>query len=89
MSVTPRRGNPKLHEARKNAVSAVKAEVVEQLRDKYGQIYGALEPAYPDNIGFIGRLAFENIANSDADSGQGGWSEPEPTLIAGGRGKYS
>jgi hypothetical protein len=63
--------------------------IVEQLRDKYGQIYGALEPAYPDNIGFIGRLAFENIANSDADSGQGGWSEPEPTLIAGGRGKYS
>ena len=41
---------------------------VEQLRDRYGQIYGALGPAYPDSIGFIGRLAFENIANSDANS---------------------
>jgi hypothetical protein len=39
---------------------------VEELRDMYGQIYGVLEPAYPDIIGFVGRLALENIADSDA-----------------------
>jgi hypothetical protein len=32
VSVTPRRGNPKLHEARKSAVGAVKAEAD---RDRY------------------------------------------------------
>jgi hypothetical protein len=39
---------------------------VGELKGKYGQIYGVLEPAYPDIIGFVGRLALENIANSDA-----------------------
>jgi hypothetical protein len=32
----------------------------------YGQVYGVLEPAYPDIIAFVGRLALENIADSDA-----------------------
>src|SRR5437764_13181434 len=35
---------------------------VEQLQGSYQQIYGVLEPAYPGIIGFIGRLALENIA---------------------------
>jgi hypothetical protein len=39
---------------------------VRELKSKYRQIYGDLEPAYPDIIGFVGRLALENIANSDA-----------------------
>jgi hypothetical protein len=39
---------------------------VDELKDKYHLIYGVLEPAYPDIIGFVGRLALENIANSDA-----------------------
>jgi len=39
---------------------------VDELRDMYGQIYGVLEPAYPDIISFVGRLALENIADSDA-----------------------
>jgi hypothetical protein len=38
----------------------------EELKSKYGLIYGNLEPAYPDIIGFVARLALENIANSDA-----------------------
>jgi hypothetical protein len=32
----------------------------------YGQIYGVLEPTYPDIIGFVARLSLENIADSDA-----------------------
>jgi hypothetical protein len=39
---------------------------VEQLKNKYLLIYGTLEPDYPDIISFVGRLALENIANSDA-----------------------
>ena len=39
---------------------------VGELKGKYGQIYEVLQPAYPDIIGFVGRLALENIANSDA-----------------------
>ena len=39
---------------------------VEQLQAMYQRVYGVLEPGYPGIIGFIGRLALENIANSDA-----------------------
>ena len=39
---------------------------VEELRGAYVQSYGVLEPAYPDIIAFVGRLALENIADSDA-----------------------
>ena len=49
-----------------NPTQIVIQAFVEQLRGKYGQIYGILEPAYPDIISFVGRLALENIANSDA-----------------------
>src|SRR4029450_12106593 len=49
-----------------NPTQIVIQAFVGELKDKYGQIYGVLEPAYPDIIGFVGRLALENIANSDA-----------------------
>lgn len=39
---------------------------VQHLRNMYGQIYGVLEPGYPDIIGFVARLSLENIADSDA-----------------------
>jgi len=31
---------------------------VGELKNRYGQIYGILEPAHPDIIGFVGRLAY-------------------------------
>src|SRR5277367_2981407 len=49
-----------------NPTQIVIQAFVGELKDKYGQIYGVLEPAYPDIIGFVGRLALENIADSDA-----------------------
>ena len=49
-----------------NPTQVVIDAFVQQLQEQYGQIYGMLEPAYPGIIGFIGRLAMENIANSDA-----------------------
>ena len=39
---------------------------VDRLRQNYHRVYGALEPEYPNIIGFVGRIALENIANSDA-----------------------
>src|SRR6202158_5359224 len=39
---------------------------VEQLQTMYQRVYGLLGPGYPGIIAFIGRLALENIANSDA-----------------------
>jgi hypothetical protein len=49
-----------------NPTQVVIQAFVEQLKDMYGQIYGILDPTNPDIIGFVGRLALENIANSDA-----------------------
>src|SRR5262252_10477346 len=49
-----------------NPVQIVIDAFVEQLQQQYEQVYGVLEPGYPGIIGFIGRLAIENIANSDA-----------------------
>ncbi len=49
-----------------NPTQIVIQAFVEELRNKYGEIYGVLEPAYPDIISFVGRLALENIADSDA-----------------------
>jgi len=49
-----------------NPTQIVIQAFVEELKGKYGLIYGNLEPAYPDIIGFVARLALENIANSDA-----------------------
>ena len=37
---------------------------IEELREAYVQTYGVLEPAYPDIIAFVGRLALENIAEA-------------------------
>ena len=39
---------------------------VEELGDNYVDTYGKRYPEFPKLIGFIGRLALENIANSDA-----------------------
>ena len=49
-----------------NPTQIVIEAFVEQLQAMYHRIYGLLEPGYPGIIGFIGRLALENIANSDA-----------------------
>ena len=39
---------------------------VERLQQDYGRTYGVLEPSYPGIIAWAGRMALENIANSDA-----------------------
>jgi hypothetical protein len=39
---------------------------VERLQEAYWRHYTDLEPAYPGIIGWAGRMAMENIANSDA-----------------------
>jgi hypothetical protein len=39
---------------------------VTELELAYRRVYGRLEPDYPEILGFIARLALENIANSDA-----------------------
>ena len=49
-----------------NPTQIVIQAFVEELRGMYRQSYGVLEPAYPDIISFVGRLALENIADSDA-----------------------
>jgi hypothetical protein len=49
-----------------NPMQVVIEAFVEQLQARYGQTYGTPEPDYPGIIGFIARLATENIANSDA-----------------------
>ncbi len=49
-----------------NPTQLVIEAFVERLQAMYCQIYGVLEPGYPGIIGFVGRIALENIANSDA-----------------------
>jgi hypothetical protein len=49
-----------------NPTQIVIQAFVEQLKHNYSQIYGDLESDYRDIIGFVGRIALENIANSDA-----------------------
>ena len=39
---------------------------VKELQAMYARNYGTLEPDYPEIISFVGRVALENIANSDA-----------------------
>ena len=39
---------------------------VDRLQGMYQRVYGLLEPGYPGIIEFVGNLALENIANSDA-----------------------
>lgn len=40
--------------------------LVQELRDAYQQTYNAMEPQYRNIIAWLGQLALENIANSDA-----------------------
>ena len=49
-----------------NPTEIVTQAFVQHLQNMYGQIYGVLEPSYPDIIGFVARLSLENIADSDA-----------------------
>jgi hypothetical protein len=49
-----------------NPTQIVIEAFVEELEVMYERTYGLLEPSYPGIIGFVGRLALENIANSDA-----------------------
>jgi len=49
-----------------NPTHVVIEACVRELQTMYEHTYGVLEPSYPGIIGFVGRLALENIANSDA-----------------------
>jgi hypothetical protein len=49
-----------------NSTKIVIEAFVRELQGEYDRTYGLLEPSYPGIIGFVGRLALENIANSDA-----------------------
>src|SRR3974390_3400966 len=49
-----------------NPTQLVIEAFVEELQDMYQRVYGVLEPGYPGIIALVGRLASENIANSDA-----------------------
>jgi hypothetical protein len=49
-----------------NPTKVVIDAFVDELESAYHRVYGGLEPDYPEIVGFIGRLALENIANSDA-----------------------
>jgi hypothetical protein len=49
-----------------NPTKIVIEAFVGELQVMYERTYGMLEPSYPGIIGFVGRLALENIANSDA-----------------------
>ena len=40
--------------------------LVQELRDAYQQTYNAMQPQYSNIIAWLGQLALENIANSDA-----------------------
>ena len=49
-----------------NPTQIVIKSFVRELQSEYESTYGLLEPSHPGIIGFVGRLALENIANSDA-----------------------
>jgi uncharacterized membrane protein len=49
-----------------NSTKVVIEAFVGELEVTYERTYGILEPGYPGIIDFVGRLALENIANSDA-----------------------
>src|SRR4249920_1136329 len=49
-----------------NPTQIVVEAFVGELQVMYERTYGVLEPSYPGIIGFVGRLALENIADSDA-----------------------
>lgn len=49
-----------------NPTQLVIDSFVDSLKDSYVRTYGLREPEYPNIIAFVGRIALENIANSDA-----------------------
>jgi hypothetical protein len=49
-----------------NATELLIDEFVRQLRSGYRRTYGGQNPAYEEIIGWVGAMAMENIANSDA-----------------------
>jgi hypothetical protein len=49
-----------------NPTAVVIEAFVERLQQEYRRMYGVLEPSYPGIIAWAGRMALENIANSDA-----------------------
>jgi hypothetical protein len=49
-----------------NPTQIVVEAFVGELRTMYDRTYGTLKPSYPGIIGFVARLALENIATSDA-----------------------
>jgi hypothetical protein len=49
-----------------NPTQIVIDEFVEHMKKAYYKTYGQLDSEYPDIVAFVGRLALENIANSDA-----------------------
>ena len=49
-----------------NATQVVIETFVTKLSQNYLRVYGQLEPEYPTILQYVGRLALENIANSDA-----------------------
>jgi hypothetical protein len=49
-----------------NATELLIADFVKKLKDGYRHTYGGLRSDYEDIIGWVGAMALENIANSDA-----------------------
>ena len=49
-----------------NPIALVIDSYVEHLKAQYLKFYGILEPDFPNMLAFVGRLALETIANSDA-----------------------
>src|SRR5436190_7461649 len=49
-----------------NPIEVLIDAFVERLQQEYRRMYGVLEPSYPGIIAWAGRMALENIANSDA-----------------------
>ncbi len=49
-----------------NPTQLVIDSFVTTLRDNYARMYGLWEPEYANIVAFVGRMALENIANSDA-----------------------
>ena len=49
-----------------NATELLITAFVDQLKDGYRKTYGGYKPDYEDIIGWVGSMALEKIANSDA-----------------------
>lgn len=60
-----------------NPTQLVIDQFIEGLKENYLRTYGILEPHFPNMISFMGRMALENIANSDA-----AYHDVEHTIMA-------